>query len=506
MSDHLAATPDELDQPVVTGGPGFQEPVAIAEPIPASAIVEELEYDVVVVGAGAAGVPAALSAAELGASVAVLQKAGKAVSQGNMATGLVLAESDAGGPARAVAELLASNAHRSDRMLLEVWARRSGETMEWLVRRSAEGGFRPSEWTVAHGDPANRTAYTVRTINYGPKPKNEAHGMQALASVAEREGVDFFYKTPGMQLVREDGRVVGVIGKREDGGFVRVNARKGVILATGDYQNNAAMVAAYLPDIAPFWKKQSGRTGDGHLMGLAAGAVMEPLPHTKMLHDFDAGPYAFEPFLATSMLGERFMNEEVAMELVNNYRRTAPEPGRYCQIWDAGHAAQVQGWGGKPVAEEFIRNYMPEEPGEKTAVFRALTHTYRADTLAGLAEKLGIPADALERTVAEYNALCARGTDTAFGKRPQYLQPVVTPPFYGVRRRLGVSATVCGLIVNEHSQCLDAAGAVIPGLYAAGNCSGPFYGGVDYPLDIPGLSLGRAHTFGRVAGQHAAKG
>ena len=112
--------------------------------------------------------------------------------------------------------------------------------------------------------------------------------------------------------------------------------------------------------------------------------------------------------------------------------------------------------------------------------------------------------DAFKDTVARYNELAAKGADDDFGKEPQYLKPIDTPPFYGVHMQVRLSAIVSGILVNTDMQVVDAEGNAIKGLYAAGNTSGGFFSGVDYPLGIAGLSIGRAITGGYVAGRNAA--
>ncbi len=94
-------------------------------------------------------------------------------------------------------------------------------------------------------------------------------------TVSEVRDFEVFYQTPAVRLVMDGKRVAGVIGKRADGSYVQFNAAKAVILATGDYTNNKAMVERWCPDIAEFDKKQFGKTGDGHLLAICAGAKME---------------------------------------------------------------------------------------------------------------------------------------------------------------------------------------------------------------------------------------
>ena len=108
----------------------------------------------------------------------------------------------------------------------------------------------------------------------------------------------------------EDGRCVGLYARdAATGEYIKCNASKGVILATGDYMNNEAMVKRWCPDVDGYDKKQYQKTGDGHIMAIDAGAKMENLGHTKMMHDFDSGLMYEEPFLYVNMEGKRFCNE-----------------------------------------------------------------------------------------------------------------------------------------------------------------------------------------------------
>ncbi len=482
------------------------------EPIADKDIAETKDYDVVVIGAGAAGVPAALSAREAGASVAVLQKQDVIVSQGNSGSGVDLENSDPAGVKALVARLIKDNASRADRKLVEIWAHRSGEAVKWVIEKALEGGAQViDQGNVQQVAILDVNGYKMNYVTsfFGPKPYTTGDGMQALGKTAEAAGVEFFFETPGVQLVQdESGKVTGVIGKKADGSYIKFNAAKGVILACGDYQNNEEMCNYFIPDLKGFGRKQANKTGDGHMMGYWAGAVIEPLNHTKMLHDFDAGPASMcdMPFLAVDENGKRFVNETVEMSLMSNYLRDVPDEkkGYYSQIFDANYMTQAADWPGKLMDPEAIKTWMPEEDVERNGVFESFIGTYRADTLEELAAKLGIDATALKQTVTRYNELVAKGSDEDFGKPAKFLKPVDTAPFYGIHRHVRISACCSGLVVDENSQCLNADGAPIPGLFAIGNDAGGFYGGVDYPLTVFGLSLGRCYTFGYVVGKYVA--
>ena len=161
-------------------------------------------------------------------------------------------------------------------------------------------------------------------------------------------------------------------------------------------------------------------------------------------------------------------------------------------------------WKGKLVDPDGLKNYMPEDDGDKEGVFPGLVNTYVADTIEELAEKLGIDPATLSASVERYNELCDKGSDDDFGKDPAYLLPVKNPPFYGIHRHVRISALCSGVDVDENNQCLTPEGAPIEGLFAIGNCAGHFYGGVDYPLTVYGLSLGRCYTAGYVCGKYVA--
>ncbi|NMA67879.1 MAG: FAD-binding protein, partial [Desulfitobacterium sp.] len=437
-----------------------------------------------------------------------------------------------------------------DPELLRAYVMNSGEAVEWLYNRGRLIGTtaeKPNdkglymfidtsmdftgEWTdgrFAKFDYGKAKAHMYAPW-VGPKPNNAGTFLSYVLDEAAEEYSDrmkIYYNTPGVQLITENGKVKGVVGQLSDGTYVKFNANKAVILATGDYQNNPAMVNRWCPDVANFDKKQFQKTGDGHLMAITAGAVMEDIVHTKMLHDFDAGLMYEEPFLYVNMKGERFCNEFVGFVYMNdimlhqdmykggkNY--DDPEKGSlgwYCQIYDSNYMNNEAFDSLVPPA--VMEKYMPEISDEeyekkhgqpRTGVFTYLIDTWRADTLEELADKLGIEdKKAFLETIQRYNELCEKGVDEDFGKDKKWMNAIKKPPFYGIRRHLRVSALCSGVYTNGHGQALNEKKEPIEGLYCVGNLGGQFYGGVDYPFHATGLSLGRCYTFGRLAGKHAA--
>ena len=485
-------------------------PSFLAAPEPITDIADTKDFDVVIVGAGASGVPAAITAREAGATVALIQKEATAISQGNTATGILLDTSDEAGVEAVVSRLLKDHQYRGKREQVELWAKNSGEAIKWVLDLATAEGAQVSDttmkWTAAIKE-VNGYPMDYLSIDFGPKPYNTGNGMQVLADYAAAQGVEIFYNTEAKQLVGDAAGVTGVIAEGPDG-TVQFNASKGVILATGDYQNDDDMMAYYLPDLANLGRKQMNKTGDGHKMAVWAGGAIEDITHTKMLHDFDGGPgsMADMPFLAVKQDGTRFCDETLGMSLMNNFLRSEADQGDYNQIFDSNYMTAAAEWPGKLFDPEAIKVYMPEEDVEKVGVFEDQIGTFKADTLEELATKLGITdTAAFVKSVERYNECVAAGKDLDFGKEGKWLTAIDTPPFYGIHRHVRVSAVVSGVNVGPNMEVLAAeTGEPIPGLFAIGNTAGNFYGGVDYSMYMPGLSLGRAHTQGYVTGTYVA--
>lgn len=186
--------------------------------------------------------------------------------------------------------------------------------------------------------------------------------------------------------------------------------------------------------------------------------------------------------------------------------------GWYCQIYDSNYMNHEKFESLVPPAA--MEKYMPEisdkdyvashNGAARTGVFPYLIDTWRADTLAELADKLGIEDKAaFIATIERYNEQCENGVDNDFGKDKKWMNALKKPPFYGIRRHLRVSALCSGVYINANGQALNENKKPIEGLYCVGNLGGQFYGGADYPFHATGLSIGRCFTFGRLAAKHA---
>lgn len=519
----------------------------IPEDVNASAVVmgeikdfaQEIDCDIVVCGAGAAGVVAAVKAVEEGKKVVVLQKEPIADSQGNCASAIVKGGSTPGGIASWKNMCIATNAWRSDPRLIDAYIDNSEEAMRFLCEKGGVEGKLgdKNEKTGVEVYQSSDTVFTGVRVDgtqswdfgddkveifapwFGPKPNNFGTLVSGILNDAvEQYGdqIDVHYSTPVVQLIQEDGAVVGCIGKDASGAFVKVNA-KAVILATGAYENNPTMVRRFCPDTEAFDKKVYHRTGDGNILAVLAGGVMEPVAHSTVMHDFDAGLMWDNPYLFLNMEGKRFTNETVEMAYISKQLRWQPSfkgenmdhehqetgsKGWYCQIYDNDYMNYVD----MPmlVPPVAMKKYMKEGPAEDhVGVFPHLIDTFCADTLEELVEKLGLPKEEALASIQRYNELCDEGYDPDFGKNPKFLNKIQTAPFWGIRRHIRCSSITAGVLTDANSMVVREDGTPVQGLYAVGNLGGQFFGGCDYPFFSPGLSLGHAVTFGYIAAKHA---
>jgi len=244
-------------------------------PIPVKYIKETVAADVVVVGAGIAGLTAGLSAAEAGARTILLEKGPTYNVRGlhNAAIDSRL-QKKAGikiDRDQVISTIMEFGAYRSDQRLVRLWADNCDKVMDWLLDM-AEGA--KIEVIL---DPTTKPWYFPNyPMIHVFMPKFQETLAEMLKSNAQKLGVDFRFETPAVRLVREGkGRVTGIIAQTKQGDYTRLNVSKAVVLCSGDYGSDRQMVDRYC------WRVLGGlgcayegglNTGDGHKMGLWIGA------------------------------------------------------------------------------------------------------------------------------------------------------------------------------------------------------------------------------------------
>lgn len=417
-----------------TGTYSEQVPSFLKKPATITNVSETKEFDLVVVGAGPSGVPAAMIAAGKGAHDALVQKEATAAANGNVGAGINVDKSDPVDLAHLTSRLDNDSDNRPKRELIDLWINNSGEAIQWLLDKGKEAGAQIMDLgNAAQAQLLEENNYQIDFLTsfFGPKPYDTGAGMKDLAKLAEKEGVEIFYSTPAKQIVKDGERVIGVIGEK-NGQYIQFNAKKAVIIATGDYQNDLKMKKYYLPDAVNLKNKRTGRTGDGHKMIVWAGGKIENIGHTKMCHDMDSGPMWDLPFLRVKMNGRRFCNETLEMAVMCNYLLSKEDTGNYCQIFDSEYMEKAKDFPWALTDPESLKNFMPQEKIEHQGVNPELIATFKADTLEELADLLGIKdKEAFIQTVERYNSMVKEQKDTEFGVPAKYLTAIDKPPYYG---------------------------------------------------------------------------
>ena len=480
------------------------------EPIGDDQIAETLEADLVIVGAGAAGSVAAASAVEDGASVILLQKHESPFCHGYAFAANGTSKQTEQGIEYDGWEIMGAinrkGENRAKEEVVRNWGKYSGELTEWLIEKVDKvEGVGPIILEIP--EPADDEWNFTYTVTHLPTGTYEATGsvMPVITYLVEQcdpELLQARYKTPAVQLRREEGgRVTGVIAQQEDGSYILCNASKAVILAAGDYGNDLEMRDEFMPYAKglPSGYSNLEDTGDGIKMGFWVGGSIEPGPHCCNIHYDPCLAYpnyqgTIVPWLRVNQNGERFSNEDQPYELI--YAKDMMQPGyMHFQVFDDNYATDWKDMGKGGAMRSDWSTLVPQalEAGD----------LYTGETLEELAEAMGIPSDTFVATVERYNELCEKGYDEDFGKQPARLKKVEKAPFYAFARQASCLTPLTGLEVNGNMQVLDTDGNVIEGLYAAGNNSGNFFGGLVQRMCAPGFGVGRAILTGRVAAKRA---
>ncbi|WP_020500315.1 FAD-dependent tricarballylate dehydrogenase TcuA [Sciscionella marina] len=473
---------------------------------------------VVVAGAGLAGLTAAISAREAGANVVLLEKGDRTDVGGNAAFsgGLFLFCYD--GPADLTSitqdyeagmwadrieappytteaytdELMAMSNGRADPQLVRALTNRSLDTVRWLTEKGVRFTFNRTVGAhvregILHIPPGQILTSTGNGMSRGFEV------IKPLVRRAEQLGVEFRWSTPLVEVLRSNGRAVAAaVGDDEP---VPADA---LVITSGGFQANTELRRRYL---GPEWENVKLRgtrlaTGDGLTAALRAGAgeagtwaschsaAVDPTMPSPGCSEA-APPFPLHGFWLGVLVnrdGERFVDEGPG-PWVKNYSKMGKaimrQPG--CEAYEIFDQRTA-----KRVADEFAGDAVP----------------IVAATVPELAERIGTPADALVRTIKEFNRAC-QDSRTAKGITPPKSQdatPLDHPPFVAYHAVAGLTFTFGGVRIDPNGRALDPDGVPVPGLYAAGEATGGlFYG--DYP---GGAALMRAAVFGRAAGRTAA--
>ncbi|MBR2834232.1 MAG: FAD-dependent oxidoreductase [Coriobacteriales bacterium] len=470
--------------------------------------------DVVVIGAGVAGIAAARSAVESGASVLVVEQAEKPTIRG-LVFGAINSEYQKSlgcvveDPTEVVNEMCREMGNRPNMRLWMKWAKESGPAFDWF-EAALDGEFEYFLEMWPQPEMYDNEKEFRKQWNTGIEFVDWVGANTKQYEKSVEEGVVYAFNMHAELLAKDEaGVVTGVYATAEDGSIVKFEGTKGVILTTGDYGHNLDMVKALCPE---FLLATNGNgisiatsNGDGHKMAIWAGGWMEPAPHAHMDHTFQGmGGVGNVASLCINTKGDRFANEDVDGQSFTNQILRQPQRKAFT-IFDGNWPEMIKNQGishGKPNPVTMDVAAMQERLAG--SVGTSSPFMSGAETLEELFEMIGVPVEQGMATVARYNELCAKGHDDDFGKRPDRMYPIDTPPFFATGSLIAVGLMTAGIMVNENLQVIDENFDPIPHLWAAGNVAGGRYYN-EYPVyPCVATSHGTAITFGRSCGLQAA--
>ena len=519
-------------------------------------VEEELTADVVVVGLGAAGVPAARAAAEAGAKVVCLESSSHLNSvASDMAifggqTQAQWGRGDGFLDKKMVVNMhMEECSHHVSQSVISRYYDESGAALDWFVGASKNLYMAPESYAEI---PTDAQANYMFPYMY-PVPETYDYtkedlpcyptsvGFSSLATVmadnqqaAVDASAEVRYSTKGVELILNDeGAVAGIYAQAAGSdGYLKITAPS-VILATGDYLGNEDMMKFYAPEcvenginILSIDLDDEGNytnVGEGHKMGAWAGAAIEQW-HAPMIHHMGGGAGADgrgvignNGYLWLNLRGKRFMNEDLPGQQLENQVELQPQRKAY-QFFDASWPEQLAYF---PAAHGVACIYRDEPLPEYTASGLRINVRTPADIDAAVEEGRCLKADTIDEllgmiegmdvetakaSIERYNELARAGEDTDFFKSSQRLFALENGPFYAAECGCALTlGNLGGLESDEDCHVYNTDRELIPGLYAAGATQGGRFA-VQYPISLKGLSCGMCMVYGKIAGENAAAG
>ena len=489
-----------------------------------------VDTDIVIVGAGGAGMTAAITAAEAGKNVVIVESQAMVGGNSVRATGgmnaadtpaqdenefteaagvektletaasewadnetiTALADTVAGQWAEYQAnpvgyfdsvelmelDTLIGGHGTNDPALVEALCSNSADAIAWL----SEQGIELTSVSSFGGASVKRIHRPVdsegKTISVG------SYMIPLLQAKCEELGVEFIMNTTANEILTDaNGAAVGIAATDKNGAAVTVNA-KAVVLATGGFGANLDMVVEYKPELAGFMTTNAaGAQGQGIDMAVAIGAGTVDMDQIQIHPTVEANTAALiteglrgDGAILVNAEGNRFTDEVGTRDVVS--AAEIAQPGSYS--WLVIDQAMVD-------ASGVIQGYI--ESG----------FTFSGETYEELAEAIGVDPTAFAETMNKWNAAVAAGVDEEFG-RTSFANPLDTAPYYAIKVTAGIHHTMGGLTINPQTQVLAGDGTVIDGLYAAGEVTGGVHGG----NRLGGNAVADFVVFGRIAGEQAA--
>ena len=475
---------------------------------PAWAADQTYNVDVVVVGAGAGGTVAAVSAVEGGLKTLMLEKNAFAGGAGNFMEGSFAAESfmqkEKGvklTKIQAFNEMAAYHHWRINAPLVKAFVDLSGDTIQWVY----DHGVHWKEVKTAWRDKADLTWHIYPSAGSLPK---------AMVETFKAKGGTLLLSTPAEKLIYKDGKVEGVVAKNAKGDTITVNA-KNVILATGGYNFNVDMVKK-LTGIDMIPVGAPGRTGDGIKMAMDVGAIGDNMGPMMINGAFmpaegeaicngankEVRALFRQGLLYVDSTGSRFFNEELTIDWPQASNAIARTGEWTYIVFDEATKREfsTEGKGYPNPCGNFIQRH--QAATQLDALLKANEakgNVFIGNTIEEVAKKAGMDPATLKASADMMTKFAKQGRDDQFGKDKYYLRAVSEGPFYVVRGKLNTLTSLNGVKVNADLQVLDKNDHVIQGLYAIGHDAGGVYGD-SYDLKVgEGTASAFAINSGRLA-------
>lgn len=480
------------------GGIAAASLTAAAEAVPVGKPKEfDKSFDVLVVGAGAAGLSAAHNALDAGLTVAVFEKLGipggsSAICGGQWAVSNSKYQQKQGikdSDALFVEDMLKTGQHVNDKKLVEAFVKASRDEFNWVTSHGVE----PYQVGVNAGMSVPRSHYF--------KP---ADIIMMMADYVQKKGGKLLYETKAERLLwdADKNRICGVRVSAKGKTF-NYEAKKGVVLAAGGFSRNPALLKKYAPLMTTASViAGAGTQGDGLLMAQAYGADVLDANYIKATYGYILNPKVAADKSASYYAGaimvnkgaKRFVNESLSYKLLGDAALAQKDGASFLLFDDVIRKAAMK------ADKRDARFWGSIDKDGKTPF------AYVGQTIADVARQAGLDPKTLEETVRTYNETAPAGKD-AFGRtslssgfgKPL---PIRKAPFVLMPATASLIATYCGVRIDTQARVIDVFGEPIMGLYAAGEMTG----GVHGAAYMSGTALGKAYAFGRIAAQTIASG
>lgn len=490
---------------------------------------EQLSADVVVVGAGASGVSAAVSAADKGAKVILIEKTATIGGASNLSWAGKFYNSSAAVSSglkvnveKEISDWIVNNHWRVDAGAIRQYVTQSGATYDWLSQKGYKTTFINFAGEQLHMLPAYETRQDLLRA--------------MLAESVEKTGGQVLTETTAKKLMTSGGAVTGVVAEKTDGTTLEITG-KSIIMATGGYAANKEMVK----EAFGFEGVNGGlgqNIGEGLQMSWDAGAKVPDNFGGQMLHQTLARATEklkaeFEPFAASYPLmlsylpnfmnvgssGARFRDEAATLSAVaaantsafnGPYHLVIVSQSQIDELKASGmNGVQAPGLPGMPPEfyASFADQFKLETPWKDAdKVFEAMVKNgdgYKGNSVEELAANAGMDAAVFTDAFSKYQEATRTGMDTEFGKAKEYLLPMGEKgPYYAIIAEINNLGSVGGLLVNTQFQVLNDQRVPLKGLYAVGlESEGVLYNDT-YVGN--GVGLGYSFTSGRLGGEDAA--